>query len=61
MLASRKMPGAQWFPGARLNYAEHALRNARPGKEALVHFSERAPLKSLSWDDLGDKVRILAT
>lgn len=25
VLASRDMPGAQWFPGATLNYAEHAL------------------------------------
>jgi acetoacetyl-CoA synthetase len=61
VLVSRKMPGAQWFPGARLNYAEHALRNARPGKEALVHFSERTQLASLSWDELAGKVRILAT
>src|SRR5437773_2655624 len=27
VLGSRAMPGAQWFPGARLNYAEHVLRN----------------------------------
>ncbi|HEY6796592.1 MAG TPA: acetoacetate--CoA ligase [Kineosporiaceae bacterium] len=26
VLARREMPGAQWFPGARLNYAHHALR-----------------------------------
>jgi len=25
-LAGREMPGARWFPGARLNYAEHVLR-----------------------------------
>jgi acetoacetyl-CoA synthetase len=25
VLASRKMPGARWFPEARLNYAEHML------------------------------------
>jgi len=25
VLAARQMPGAEWFPGARLNYAEHAL------------------------------------
>jgi acetoacetyl-CoA synthetase len=25
VLGSQKMPGAQWFPGARLNYAEHML------------------------------------
>ena len=26
VLAERVMPGAEWFPGATLNYAEHALR-----------------------------------
>ena len=26
VLAHRRMPGAAWFPGATLNYAEHALR-----------------------------------
>ncbi|HEY8489292.1 MAG TPA: acetyl-coenzyme A synthetase N-terminal domain-containing protein, partial [Thermaerobacter sp.] len=28
VLGRREMPGAQWFPGARLNYAQHALRQA---------------------------------
>ncbi|MFD9734242.1 acetoacetate--CoA ligase [Umezawaea sp. NPDC059074] len=31
VLASESMPGAQWFPGATLNYAEHALRPG-PGR-----------------------------
>src|SRR5687767_15154686 len=26
VLAERTMPGARWFPDARLNWAEHALR-----------------------------------
>src|SRR6185437_8410695 len=26
VLESHRMPGTQWFPGARLNYAQHALR-----------------------------------
>ncbi len=28
VLGDRSMPGAEWFPGATLNYAEHALRAA---------------------------------
>src|ERR1700736_5927443 len=28
VLAERTMPGAVWFRGATLNYAEHALRGA---------------------------------
>ena len=59
--ASRKMPGAEWFPGARINFAQHILRNERPGAEALLHLSERSPLTELSWTELGAKVRILAT
>src|SRR4029453_11861524 len=30
-LDSQIMPGTEWFPGATLNYAEHALTN-RPGR-----------------------------
>src|SRR5436190_23325344 len=29
-LSSREMPGARFFPGATLNYAEHALRRGGP-------------------------------
>ena len=55
------MPGAEWFPGARLNYAEHALRHERPGEDALVHLSERRPLAAMSWTELARQVRVLAT
>ena len=61
VLASRKMPGAEWFSGARINFAQHILRNERPGAEALLHLSERSPLTELSWTELGEKVRVLAT
>ena len=30
VLAAREMPGAKWFPGARLNFAEHILRRETP-------------------------------
>lgn len=33
VLGRREMPGAEWFPGARLNYAEHVLRHERPDRE----------------------------
>jgi acetoacetyl-CoA synthetase len=61
VLGDRRMPGAKWFPGARLNYAQHALRHERPGADAVLFLSERAPLARLSWEELGNKVRILAT
>ncbi len=56
VLDGREMPGATWFPGARLNYAEHALRMARPGETAIVYASEDGARGELSWDELSDQV-----
>jgi acetoacetyl-CoA synthetase len=62
VLGSRSMPGADWFPGARLNYAQHALRHERPGENALLYVSETAPaLAGLDWADFAGQVRILGT
>jgi len=61
VLGRREMPGAEWFPGAKLNYAQHALRHERPGAAAVFHLSERTTLDSLSWSELGARVRVLAT
>jgi len=61
VLGARTMPGAEWFPGARLNYAEHVLRQEKAGTDALYHQSETAPLEALSWDTLAGSVRVLAT
>ena len=43
VLGKRTMPGAEWFPGAEINYARHMLRHERPSATALLH-SERAPV-----------------
>ena len=61
VLARRQMPAAQWFPGARLNYAEHALRNERPDVDALLYQAEGTPLQRMAWPELGRQVRTLAT
>ncbi len=61
VLGRREMPGAQWFPGVRLNYAEHVLRNERAGEDALLYLDETRPLAGFSWDALGAQVRTLAT
>src|SRR3954469_10407613 len=60
VLGSGGMPGAEWFPGARLNYAEHLMRQARTGETAIVHASELRPLAELSWDELEDQVARVA-
>jgi len=61
VLGSRAMPGAQWFPGVRLNYAEHVLRGERPGTDALLYRGESTPLAGLPWEDFAGQVRVLAT
>lgn len=62
VLATRDMPGARWFAGARVNYARHVLSQGRGrGDEtALYHQSEIRPLERMSWDDLTAQVLTLA-
>src|SRR3954453_16975794 len=36
VLASRAMPGASWFPGTVVNYAEHALRGRSDDALAII-------------------------
>src|ERR687898_2212190 len=55
VLGDDRMPGAEWFPGARLNYAEQLFRAARPGETAIVHASELRELDELTWDELRDQ------
>jgi acetoacetyl-CoA synthetase len=61
VLGQKTMPGADWFPGARLNYAENVLRKECPGEVALYYHSETTPVTPLYWDELGNNVRALAT
>ncbi|MFF8995357.1 acetoacetate--CoA ligase [Streptomyces sp. NPDC014983] len=62
VLGDRAMPGAQWFPGATLNYAEHALRAAadRPDQPALLHVDETHEPRPVTWADLRRQVGSLA-
>jgi acetoacetyl-CoA synthetase len=54
VLARAEMPGAEWFPGARLNYAEHMLGG---GDEVavLARSNTRGPLR-LTFAELGEQV-----
>ena len=62
VLGRREMPGAQWFPGSELNYAEHVFRNAddRPDEPAIVYRSEIRPLGEMSWRELRERTAALA-
>ncbi|MCZ6832054.1 MAG: acetoacetate--CoA ligase, partial [Gammaproteobacteria bacterium] len=46
-----KFPGARWFPGARLNFAENLLRH-RDDKVALVGLLENGSRQSLTYAEL---------
>ncbi|NMO00669.1 acetoacetate--CoA ligase [Gordonia sp. TBRC 11910] len=61
VLTNPVMPGAQWFVGAQINYAEQILRRARPGETAIHFRSEAAGAGSLTWDELGRQVRCVAS
>ncbi len=56
VLASREMPGAHWFEGARLNYAENLLRERPAEQLAIQHASELRELSSLTWGELRAQV-----
>jgi len=54
-----KFPGAKWFPGARLNFAENLLRH-RDDSVALVSRTEEGRLSQTTYSDLYQKVGNLA-
>ena len=56
VLPERKMPRADWFPGAELNYAEHVFRNISDKRPALIFQSESHPLTEVSWKHLHQNV-----
>jgi acetoacetyl-CoA synthetase len=60
VLASADMPGAQWFPGTQLNYAEHAFRDRDDGALAIVAGGESRPDAEWTWGELRAHVQRIA-
>lgn len=54
-----KMPGARWFPEARLNFAENLLRR-RDHETALVFWGENQVRRKLTFAELYDLVSVTA-
>src|SRR3954465_15798300 len=50
-----KMPGARWFPEARLNFAENLMRRGDRG-DAFVLWDERGFRRRLSYSELTSEV-----
>jgi acetoacetyl-CoA synthetase len=59
-LGRREMPGAEWFDGARLNYAEHVFAAKDDAEPAILHASELRQLGELSWGELRTQVAAVA-
>lgn len=62
ILGARTMPGAEWFPGAQLNYSDNIFKHVpgREGELALVLQSETFGRRELTWAELRDQVASLA-
>ncbi|MEQ1439482.1 acetoacetate--CoA ligase [Fontimonas sp. SYSU GA230001] len=56
---AQRMPGARWFPGARLNFAEHLLRH-RGAVPAIIATDERGRRRVLGRDALRTRVAAVA-
>jgi acetoacetyl-CoA synthetase len=60
VLGSLEMPGAEWFPGATLNYAEHIFLGKDPAELAVQHQAEGGELGTITWGELAERVAAFA-
>ena len=60
VLDSIEMPGAKWFEGARLSYAEHVFRGKRDQDVAIRHASELRELSQWTWAELRAQTAAIA-
>ena len=61
VLGSRSMPGASWFPGTTVNYAEHAFRGRSDDALALIAGGEDRPEVEWTWCELRSLTARIAT
>lgn len=61
VLQQAKMPGAEWFPGARVNYIQTLLSKGDGNKTAIHAAGEEGPAQKISWAELKDQVYKVAT
>jgi acetoacetyl-CoA synthetase len=60
VLALREMPGARWFEGTELNYAEQLFRDGADEEVAILAASELRELGELTWRQLRERVAAVA-
>ncbi|MCB1970818.1 MAG: AMP-binding protein, partial [Geminicoccaceae bacterium] len=54
-----RMPGARWFSGSRLNFAQNLLRR-NDTSPAIIAYTEDGVRREISWQRLNSEVRALA-
>ncbi len=63
-LSKEQMPGAVWFEGAQMNYAQHVLRHVAPahaaGQPAIIAENEQGEVRELSWPELRRQIASMA-
>jgi acetoacetyl-CoA synthetase len=64
VLGDDAMPGARWFEGAQVNYAQHVFRHAtaadEAGQPAIIAMDERGGSVTLGWAELRRQAASLA-
>jgi acetoacetyl-CoA synthetase len=60
VLAKRAMPGARWFVGARLNYAENIFHRRSDAQPMITYQAEGQPLVTLGWAEIEGQSQRLA-
>ena len=58
VLASNEMPGASWFPEAKLNYAENIFANMQEDQPALLYEDEENEFIEISWQQFYEKTAV---
>ncbi len=60
VLGTRTMPGAEWFPGARVSYPEHIFKGKDDDEIAMRFASELRELDAWTWADLRSRTAAIA-
>ncbi|WP_024795662.1 acetoacetate--CoA ligase [Tomitella biformata] len=59
-LVTAEMPGAQWFPHARINYVDEIFKRGDDARPAIIDLGERRDAAETSWPELRRQVAALA-
>lgn len=60
ILSNKEMPGAKWFEGMTLNYAENVFKHTHIDSPAILFKSETGEKSEISWEELKEKTAMVA-